>query len=378
MHGGNLLEAAEEYGRDSFIDLSANINVFGPPEAVWRAIERSLKTIANYPDPEYRRLRRNMAQRYSLSEKEILLGNGAGELIFTLLHALKPSKVLIPEPAFSEYGRASRACGAEVNKLILDVEGWNSLDLELVGTLRIWEKAIAENDLIFINSPHNPTGSSLKREQFERLISLAHKYKTWVVLDESFVDFLEDEIRWSGKEYLRDFPNLLVLYSLTKFYSIPGLRLGSIFAAPSLLDRLKEQRDPWAVNGLAEEAGIAALADEGYGEQVRRRLGDSKNYFYNEFQSRLMEGKLSGIKIYPSTVNFALIEILSSEGAKDSLGIKSRKQEIIQRLGFRGILVRDCDNFQGLSGEFIRVAIKERESMKALLEGLQEFDNIVL
>ncbi|AGA68549.1 L-threonine O-3-phosphate decarboxylase [Desulfitobacterium dichloroeliminans LMG P-21439] len=371
MHGGNLLEAVEQYGRDSFTDLSANINAFGPPEAVWRAIEQSLKAIIHYPDPEYRRLRRKMAQRYSLTEEEILLGNGAGELIFLLLHALKPGRVLIPQPAFSEYERAALACGAEVNKIFLGVEGWDSLDFDRPETQRAWEKAMAENDLIFINSPHNPTGSSLRREQFETIIALAHKSKTWVVLDESFVDFLEDKIRWSGKEYLSDFPNLLVLYSLTKFYSIPGLRLGCIFADPSLLGRLKKQRDPWAVNALAEEAGLAALTDESYAEQVRERLGESKAFFYKEFQSRIKEGKLSGIEVYPSTVNFALIEILDTQGAKDSLGAKLRKKEILQRLGQKGILVRDCDNFQGLSGEFIRVAIKAQESMEALLEGLQ-------
>lgn len=376
MHGGNLLEATEQYGRQTFIDLSANINPFGPPNGVWEAIQKAAKKITHYPDPKYRRLRQIMAEYYQLSEEEVLLGNGAGELIFLILHSLQPQKVLIPEPAFSEYERAARACGAEINKLMLGVKGWEALSFHNEEALGEWEHALTDCELIFVNSPHNPTGSALKREQFEWILNIALKHKTWVVLDESFVDFMEDGKRWSGKEYLREYPNLLVLYSLTKFYAIPGLRLGAVFAAPKILERLTEQRDPWAVNILAEEAGMSALADQEYGKRVRELLKESKDCFYKEFNAGIESKRFSGFYLYPSEVNFALIEILEAQPKKEQGEKWKRKKGIIQELGRRGVLVRDCGNFLGLEGEFIRVALKDVESMNSLLERFEELESL--
>lgn len=366
MHGGNLLEAKELYGKQEFIDLSANINPFGPPDGVWEALLKSFKEIIHYPDPQYRRLRQRMAQDFALPEEMILLGNGAGELIYLILHGLRPQKVLIPQPAFAEYERAARACGAEVCRMNLGVEGWSNQTLRNASGKQEWEQKIRECDLIFINSPHNPTGSALRREDFEEIMSWANQYGTWVILDESFVDFLEDKEQWSGREYLNKYPNLLVLYSLTKFYAIPGLRLGAVFADPKVLKRLKEQQDPWAVNVLAEEAGLAALVDRDYGERVRKLLKESKEYFYKEFAS----ASFSDLHLFSSGVNFALIQV-RSEGDQGK-----RKREIISKLGQQGILVRDCGNFQGLEGEYIRVAIKDKESMRALIEALKRLEAI--
>lgn len=379
MHGGNLLEAMERYGKNSFIDLSANINPFGPPEGVWEAMTRAMPKIVHYPDPEYRRLRKGLAQNFDLPEDWILLGNGAGELLFSILQALRPKKVLIPVPAFSEYERAARACGAKILTLPLGVKGWNNpsfrLEYELEAgvdskevastiqnekRLSLWKERLRESDLLFLNSPHNPTGSSLERNQFELLLALAQERGTWVVLDESFVDFLEDEHRWSGREYLRDYPNLIVLYSMTKFYALPGLRLGAVFAAPKILNQIKEQRDPWAVNILAEEAGIVAMEDQEYPDRVRRLLRESKEDFFHSFE----QAKLTNFLLVPSSVNFALIKILNG-----------RSRDIVEELGNQGVLVRDCGSFLGLEGEFIRVAIKDILSMQILIDGMLALRN---
>jgi threonine-phosphate decarboxylase len=356
MHGGNLLEAMERYGKRSFIDLSANINPLGPPKGVWEAINRALPKIVHYPDPEYRRLRRALAQNFNLPEDWILLGNGAGELLFSILQALRPKKVLIPVPAFSEYERAARACGSEINNVTIGLEGWSNPLFQKSENPNFWKELLRGCELLFLNSPHNPTGSFLDKELFECILSQAQEMGTWVILDESFVDFLDDEDRWSGKEYLRDYPNLIVLYSMTKFYAIPGLRLGAVFAASNVLTPIKEHRDPWSVNILAEEAGIAALEDVEYSEQVRWFFRQNKEYFFKAFE----QAEFQDYSLMPSSVNFALIKIL-----------QSRSAVIVEELGRQGVLVRDCRSFQGLEGEFIRVAIKDPLSMKALIDGLK-------
>lgn len=372
MHGGNLLEAQERYGRKSFIDLSANINPFGPPQRVWEAITTALPKIVHYPDPEYRRLRKVLAQTVSLSEDWILLGNGAGELLFSILQALKVKSILIPVPAFSEYERAARASGAEIHTIEIGIGGWQNSSLKADESLKLrdisqemrvhneedlklWKVKLQDCDLLFLNTPHNPTGSQIDRGQFELILSFAKEQGTWVVLDESFVDFLDDEIRWTARDYLKDYPNLIVLYSMTKFYSLPGLRLGAVFAAPKILNQIKEKRDPWAVNIIAEEAGIASLRDQEYPSRVRKLLKESKGFFFRTFE----EAKLTKFILHPTAVNFALVQMLEGQS-----------KDVVEGLGKKGVLVRDCGSFQGLEGEFIRVAIKDIPSMQALIDAM--------
>ena len=365
MHGGNLLEAMEKYGKDSFIDLSANINPFGPPEGVWQAIKEALPKIVHYPDPEYRRLRKVMSEQYDLPEEYILLGNGAGELLFAILQAIHPKNVLIPSPAFGEYERAAIACQAEVKRLILGHKGWasdcfpkkNEEDL-----IAFWTEKMKDTELLFLNTPHNPTSSVLEKSHFEIILKIAKSFNTTVVIDESFVDFLDDDKRFTGREYLLDYPNLIVLYSLTKFYSIPGLRLGAVFASPDILGKVMEHRDPWVVNILAEEAGMVALKDHDFPTRVRGLLLESKDYFIQAFA----ENNFSNYMLESSGVNFALLQIKTGQA-----------RDLVENLGRQGVLVRNCSNFIGLEGEFVRVAIKDIPSMEALIEGLRRCEDKV-
>lgn len=362
MHGGNLQAAKAKYGLDSFIDLSANINPFGPPPGVWDVLKNCQDKIIHYPDPESSHLRQLMAGMYNLDQEEILLGNGAGELIFLTMFALKPRKVLIPEPAFSEYERAALALGAEVKRIQMGAKGWDSQNLADEEILTQWREGLKECDLVFLNSPHNPTGSALREKQFTQLLELAQEYQTMVVLDESFVDFLEEERRWTGRDYL-NYRNLLVLYSLTKFYAIPGLRLGAAFANPSLLKELKKYRDPWSVNVLAQEAGVVALEDVEYPDKVRKLLKESKEEFYEKFR----QAQFEKLRLNPSTTNFALISLRNGESDQE-------KSDLLQELGEQGILLRDCSNFRGLEKGYLRTAIKDQSSMEALLNGLKKWE----
>lgn len=362
MHGGNLREAREKYGRGQFTDLSANINPFGPPEGVWQTLIEALPEITHYPDPEYKRLTQALAGHFQLSPEQVLVGNGAGELLFTLTLALQPKKVLIPMPGFSEYEKAAQAVNAEIQPLILGDEGWDSLPgVELLEErlkfIDLWRKALEGCDLLYLNSPHNPTGSVLKSEQLQLILQIAQELDCWVMFDESFYEFLNDDERWSAKEFLLQNLKLIVLYSMTKFFSIPGLRLGALFAQPEILERVRKFRDPWSVNVLAEVAGVQALNDAAFPSQVRQKLNESRDFFYNEFKA----ANFSSLTLHRTTVNFALIEI------KDRTAV-----EVVEELGVFGVLVRNCNTFIGLERQYIRVAIKDKDSMGRLIEGLKE------
>lgn len=365
MHGGNLRWAEEKYGKGHFVDLSANINVFGPPSGVVQKLNQALPQIVQYPDPESLNLRYLMSEAYTLPIEHILIGNGAGELIFTILQALKPRKVLIPIPAFSEYEKAGRASGAEIFYFTLGASGWESLNQVYLKSAsdykEIWHNNLLGVNMVFLCSPHNPTGSILKREQLKIILDIAMEMKCWVFFDESFYDFLPDEWRWSSREFLKDYPNLISIYSLTKFYSLPGLRLGVAFAQPELIKRFQLFRDPWSVNIFAQAAGIASLEDTSYPIEIRRKISASREFFYKEFNNH----KFTKWRLLPSHVNFALIEL-----------IEGKSKELTAALGNKRILVRDCKNFSGLNGEFIRVAIKDIESTQRFLQALVEIETI--
>ena len=405
MHGGNLRRAQELYGLASFIDLSANINPFGPPAGVWESLQQGMVDIVNYPDPESQALRKTLSNHLGIPTESIMVGNGAGDLIFTIVQALKPKRVAIPIPTFSEYERAARSVGAEVSYIPLGPEGWAKfselvqlklnietsvgestpteaeygvpLPLVEVGVSRLdqldvlsenssdesgvdqmWLEFLKGCDLLFLCSPHNPTGSLLGKDMFERILRLTKELGCWIIFDESFLDFLPDQLRQSTRTYLETNEHLIVLYSLTKFYSLPGLRLGTVFAQQSLLATFEQYRDPWSVNVLAQHAGITALEDLKFPDDVREKLRESRELFYQEFT---LCG-FTNLRLWPTSVNFALIEVLNHTSG-----------ELIQHLGGQGILVRDCANFTGLSGNFIRVAIKDIFVMQRLIEGLKTY-----
>ncbi|MHB1652034.1 MAG: pyridoxal phosphate-dependent aminotransferase [Desulfitobacteriaceae bacterium] len=364
MHGGNLRWAKERFGREEFVDLSANINPFGPPSGVLARLQQILPQIVHYPDPESKVLRIRLSQVYSIPLDYIIVGNGAGELIFTILQAFKPKRVVIPLPAFSEYERAAKAVEAEIAYLVLGADGWDSLlplnSISDFETFReTWLKILRGTDLLFLCSPHNPTGTVLRREHFANILDIARKVQCRVLFDESFNDFLPDALRWTAREFLEDYPNLTVLYSLTKFFSLPGLRLGAGFAHPEDISRLMAFRDPWSVNTMAQEAGLAALEEPSYPAEVRVKLTESRFFFYQEFSRK----GFTKWKLCPTVVNFALLHLL--EGTSGGL---------VADLGKRGILVRDCASFTGLKGEFIRFAIKDIASMQGLLDAMEDIE----
>lgn len=368
VHGGNWQWAAETYHRSTFVDLSANINPYGPPSGVWEILKQSLSEITLYPDPNCKELCFTIAEKFAIPFDHILAGNGAGELIFTLLYTLKPQKVAIPTPAFSEYAVAAKACGAKISTIPLGELGWSKFIKQKESSVEgriAWSESLRQEirnslqdcDLLFLCSPHNPTGSYLDPTDLNELFAITLEMNCKVLLDESFIDFLPDTLRNSMRNKTTVYPHLIVIYSLTKFYSIPGLRLGVMFAPKEIIEKCKRFRDPWAVNILAAKAGIAALNDPVYPLYTRGQLIQNKNDFYRKFS----EANFTNLKLLPTTVNFALIEVLDRSAAV-----------LVNQLGQRGILVRDCSDFDDLCGEYVRVAIKDETAMNMLLDTLQD------
>ena len=351
IHGGNIRQAAEKYGlnENEIIDFSANINPLGPSTRAIEAITSNLGAVANYPDPEVKVLREIVAKQSGLPMEMIVAGNGAVEIIYLLMKVLMPRKALIPAPTFNEYEIAVRTNGGEVKDLLLDEGKGFAIDKEDI--YRQW----MDCDLIFICNPNNPTGSLTGGEDLREIIVKAQELGKTVVIDEAFMDFVVDRASYTVADLVTKHDNLFVLYSLTKFFAIPGLRLGLGFGNPRLVERINQSRDPWNVNCFAQLAGAASLGDDNYINRTIRYVAEQKEYLYNKIRI------VRGLRPLQPTANYIFVNVRET-------GLSST--EIHREMGQKGILVRDCGSYKNLPPEYIRVAVRTKEENDKLVEAL--------
>lgn len=343
-HGGDVYRIAEWLGvpERRVIDFSASINPLGMPKSSIKEIKKMMRSLGNYPDPDAGVFARKVSDRFGLEPRRVLAGNGSTELIYLIPRALRPRRVLVTSPAFSEYERASRAAGAKVSFLKLKRKnGYRIEPGEFI-------TAMKGTDLAFLCNPNNPTGDVLEHEAVMEIAHSAKKHKCLLVVDEAFVDFVPG----ASVLGIRDNPYLIVLRSMTKFYAMAGLRLGFGYFPVGVTGKLRAFKEPWSVNTLAERAGATALGDSQHARMTLALMDAEKRYL----EKRL--GKL-GLTYYPSRANFYLIET-------------GRAREVVSALLDKRLLVRDCSNFRGLGNGHIRVAVKSRRENAMLLRGLSD------
>lgn len=352
-HGGNIYRYRRG-GEDAaafFADFSANINPLGLCPQVAERIAASIGALVHYPDPEGIELKRAIAAHYGVRENWITLGNGAVELLYLLCQAKQPRRVLIPAPSFSEYERAAHAAGAEVDYAFLDPARDFAVDLEELA------ERLEGVDLLFIGNPNNPTGTLLSNAALRRLIARAAEKDCFVIVDESFVDFLEDASAHTCRSLVADYENLMVLHSLTKFYAVPGLRLGFSLTGEALAGTLARGKDPWNVNLLAQEAGVEALTQIEYQSETRRFVAAEKAFLAEKLAA------LPGLRVCAPSVNFILAD--TREAGLTGAALRARLLE-------RGLLIRDCGNYPGLDAYYVRFAVRTRAENERLCAALVE------
>lgn len=345
FHGGNIYRLSETLGisENEIIDFSASINPLGVPNSVLSEIRGSSKRFCNYPDPDAGQFILTITKELGVNPQTVICGNGSTELIYLVARALKPKRVLIPAPTFSEYERACRTASYRLQVRSCKFNQENNFEIDPDAFI----KAMKGCDMAFICNPNNPTGSLLKRGAMLKIADAAKKYKCCLVVDEAFIDFCPKD---SVINEVCNNPCLIVLRSMTKFYALSGLRLGYGVFPLALADVMPAQKEPWTVNTVAQRAGVVAMSDVGYRD---------KTFSVMKQEKRFMEDNFRKLKIdyIPSSVNFYLIR-LNNAG------------EVIHSLRHKGILVRDCSNFKGLDGKYIRIAVKSRRHNARLLKEL--------
>lgn len=356
LHGGNLVWFAELAGcsPEEILDFSASICPLGPPSSVLRSLAEHLPGICHYPTPGYGRLRQALASHHQCAPSAILPGNGAAELLTWAGRELASLEATyLFTPAFRDYSRSLQAFdGAVVNCPL-------PMTAALAGELD-WDAALAgacgpapSRSGLLVNTPHNPTGLLIPPAVIQDWLQRF----ALVVVDEAFMDFLPPAAQTSVVDWLQQFPNLVVLRSLTKFYSLPGLRLGYAIAHPDRLQRWQQWRDPWPVNSLAEVAALAALQDTAYQQRVWQWLPPCRRAMHQALQT------IPGCAPLPGEANYLLVRLAGSGPALQSALLKKHQ-----------ILVRDCLSFPELGAGYIRVAVRQQCENQRLTDAISGLD----
>lgn len=343
IHGGDIYKYDNK-----ILDFSANINPLGMPDTAKNAIINGIDKYEAYPDYSSRQLRNALSIFYNFDADKIVCGNGAADLIFRICLALRPKKVLIPSPTFSEYEEAAKISGGVVHNHILREQ--ENFDV----TLKIIESIDKYTDMVFLCSPNNPTGRAVDLRIIEAILIKLQENKGILVLDQCFVNFLLDEDEYFAINLLKKYDNLIILGAFTKIFAMAGLRLGyALFGSKDIAAKIENTLQPWAVSTVASEAGCAALSRD-FINKTKQYVKEQRDFLTNSLSD-------IGIRVFESQANYILIKsdqnILDGDLADEALK--------------HGVLIRKCSNFRGLSSSFFRIAVRTEEENKIFVEVLE-------
>ena len=347
-HGANVDNMAKKFGKNEndIIDFSSNVN----PHIIsdlGKYVLEGLDKSRSYPDINYTNLRNNISDYIKVDSELIIPGNGATEIIYLLMKSIK-RRLAILNPTFSEYGRGAKLNNLEIIDFHLKEENNFSIDLDEI------QKNMDKFDSLFICNPNNPNG---KVKDLNELLDLMIENDKLLIVDETFMEFVGEEEKYSLINKIEQTPNLFILKAVTKFFGMPGLRLGyGVTSNKQIIKNIYEYKEPWTINSFAENLSNYLFKDKEY-------INGSKDYYINERKFMLEElRKISRLKVYDTDTNFVLIKLDDDEA-------NSLKLELFEKYN---ILIRDASNFIGLDKSYIRVAIKSHNDNKVLIESLRK------
>jgi threonine-phosphate decarboxylase len=327
------------------IDFSSNISPIGIPPSVKKTLKKNIDNIKNYPDFSSSTVISSLKKYTQLEKSNILVGNGAIEIIYNFCFAFlsKKTKVLIPVPTFQEYETAAKLNNCKISYF---------KTMNLSENLDLFISQIPKSGCVFICNPNNPTGKLLPKNQLLQIIKKAKKLSTLVFVDECFIEMVP-ESNESIISYVKKYENLFVLRSLTKSFALPGIRIGYAAASKQIIEILEKIKIPWSVNSLAQDAANTALKNKSHLIKSNLMIKKELNYLTNKIN------RLDGFHCDDSSTNFILIKI-----KKDSTKLQKKLLE-------QKFLIRDCKNFRGLNNHYIRIAVKSHKDNLKLVKALE-------
>ncbi|MBW2643182.1 MAG: pyridoxal phosphate-dependent class II aminotransferase [Deltaproteobacteria bacterium] len=336
-HGGNIYDLAQQLGchPSDIVDMSSNMNPLGPPEDLVDLLQENIKTMATLPEVDANRTVNMFAGRYDIDPERVIAGNGTTQFIYSIPRLLETKKALIFGPTYADY---ADACA--MHHIPYDYSNSEeSVDFE--HDIKAAAQQIQDYDTVFICNPNNPTGNIIPTSDLEHLCK-SHADVNFVI-DESYLMFIDG----SNKQSMirSTLPNVMVLNSMSKFFTIPGLRIGFLISSPVVIKKFKTYLLPWSVNSLAQMAVQYLMRQT---TQVEKFIKNTVSFIARERDILFETFKnSSAIKLFPSNTSFILARLYGNLTADG--------------LGNHRILIRNCANFNGLSDRFVRFSLKTSE-----------------
>ena len=313
---------------------------------VEKAMHDALSKVSAYPDPQSRKLKKSLSASFSLPADYFFCSNGAADVLFRFMQALQPQRVLLAVPCFLEYEMAARASGCK------EISYYQLQEATGYQVQEDFLTALTGVDLVVLCNPNNPTGVLIPPDLLENIAKKCQEQKIFFLLDECFQDFLVAADASSLAKCLATNPYLVILQAFTKFYALPGLRLGYAMSSnQELLLQMSLCGQPWSVSVVAEAAGIAALLEGEYAKATRKLVQEEREFLQRGLQNL-------GYKVY--------------EGRANYLFFACKQTDLQNFLLKKRILIRSCSNYPSLDQHYYRVAVKNRSENCQLLQGLEE------
>lgn len=337
IHGGDI------YSNKVKMDFSVNVNPLGIPKGVDAALHQAVARCQEYPDIQALELKEKISKKLGVQKEYLLFGNGASEVFMGIMHALKPKKILIPVPCFYGYQYVAEAVECEIRYFFMKKENGFLPGEDLL-------EALTEDiDMLFLANPNNPTAKLQECGYLKQVLDICRDKGIYVVLDECFISFCEGDISFISK--IEEYPNLLLVQAFTKIYAIPGVRLGFLISSnKELVQKIAKQLPEWNLSVFAQMAGIACTKEIEFEKQTAAYVKKEREFLSENLQK-------IGIEVFYGAGNFILIYT---------------EVPLYELLLKKGILIRDCQNFKGLSKGYYRIAVKTREENEILLREIGE------
>lgn len=331
-HGGNA--------PDDVLDFSASLNPLGPPEAVRRVLQERPE-LTQYPYGLRDSLRKLIADEHGIKADNVLIGAGTSGLLQLLLQALPGDRLVVPTPTFTEYEDLGTAFGWTVDPVSLHPPRDGTPDGVPVG----------DAELVMVCNPNNPGGSLLARETMEEFRRVAERNDTYLVVDEAYMPFVDAPDEETLVPEIREGERLVVLRSFSKFYGIPGLRVGYLLAPGEIVERMRARQNPWPVGEPALRGARQCLRAEAFQAKSREFIQDERGRVYEALRD------IPGLSVLPSRTNFLLFE--------------STVDRLNEGLRERSLAVRDASTFTGLESGWYRIGLRTASENDRLLTAIQ-------
>ena len=396
FHGSDLEKIEKVFGikKEDIISFSANVNPLGISEHLKKVLCNNIDIISSYPDREYTALKAAISSYANCASEKIVLANGATELISLFVGLTSPKHALILGPSYSEYEHEVKKCGGVCEYFMLKSENDFELNcdelfkaLGYVDTNSVESNSVVSTstetnapvDLLIICNPNNPTGTAIEASVMENIISFCAIRGIFVMVDETYVEFCEDVNAISCVPLTSKHNNLVVLRGTSKFFAAPGLRLGyAVLGSDEIIASMNEKINAWSINSIATLAGETMFSDNDYIQKTRSLISEERDKYYKLFS------KSSRFKPYKPAANFMLMEIVDDTDTSNSTvssddaivcdnisnNIELTSEILFERCIRKGLMIRDCSTFAGLSNKFIRFCFMKPEDNARLAEML--------